>query len=87
MGKKWTIDPGPPRKVRLAMDREQEPEQTISRYPRVRAVGKRIIKMLVVLWVLTIGAWLQACNRTAQPTGADSQHDAIDHQGDPFGGM
>lgn len=87
MAKKWTIEPGPPRKVRLAMDREQELEQTISRYPRVRAVGKRIIKVLVVLWVLTIGAWLQACNRTAQPTGADSQHDAIDHQGDPFGGM
>ena len=87
MVKKWTIDPGPPRKVRLAMDREQEPEQPMVKYPRVRAIGKRIVKVLVVLWVLTIGSWLQACNRTHQPTGADSQHDAIDHQGDAFGGL
>ena len=69
------------------MDREQEPDQPMGKYPRVRAIGKRIVKVLVVLWVLTIGAWLQACNRTTQPTGTDSQHDAIDHQGDAFGGL
>ena len=87
MARKWAISDEPPLKVRLVRERESDREagQLVERPIRVRAVGRRIVKVLVTLWVLSIGAWLQACHHGVDAiAGADGLHDAIDGQGDQF---
>lgn len=89
MAKKWTIDDGPPLKMRLVQEIERGLDaEPIDKPSRVRTIGKRIVKMLVTLWVLSIGAWLQACYGGDHTiVDADNPHDAIDGQEDPFCGM
>ena len=86
MAKKWSIDDGPPLKMRLIKEIERSQDaEPIDNPTRVRTIGRRIIKALVTLWMLSVGAWLQACyggDHTIADT--DSQHDAIDGHSDPF---
>lgn len=86
MAKKWVISDGPPLKVRLAGTKENGANEgrTMSRPPRVRIIS-RIAKMLVALWVMTIGAWLQVDTQGQHASGdKDGPHDAIDGQDNPF---
>lgn len=88
MAKKWAIADGPPLKVRLVKETEscQDTERLINRTPRVRAIGRRIVKMLLALWVMSIGAWIHSGDRGYQPSeDADGPQDAIDGQNNPFG--
>ena len=89
MAKKWTIDDGPPLKMRLVQEIERSQEaEPIDKPSRVRTIGKRIVKMLVTLWMLSVGAWLQACYGSEHIiANADSPQDTIDGQEDPFCGM
>ena len=86
MAKKWTISDGPPLKVRLVGEKESEQnaDRVMSKPIRVRSIGRRIVKVLVALWVLSVGGWLSACDRYIHNT--DGPHDTIDGQ-DPFGGL
>ena len=86
MAKKWAIDDGPPRKVRLVQEREgdQNTERLRDKPIRVRTVGRRIVKVLVTLWMLAVGAWLQAYHGNKMTADADGPHDAIDGHEDPF---
>lgn len=88
MAKKWAIADGPPLKVRLVKETEscQDTERLIDRTPRVRAIGRRIVKMLLALWVMSVGWMLQACYHGAKATDADEPHDAIDGH-DPMRGI
>ncbi len=88
MAKKWAISDGPPLKVRLAGAKEcdQMDGRVVERPKRVRAIGKRIVKLLITLWVLSIGAWIHSGDRGYQPSAdADGPQDAIDGQDNPFG--
>ena len=80
MAKKWAIADGPPRKVRLAGAKEcdQMDGRVVERPKRVRAIGKRIVKMLLALWVMSVGWMLQVYYHGAKATDADVPHDAID---------
>ena len=86
MAKRWVIDDGPPLKMRLVkeIERSQDTEPIDNPY-RVRTIGRHIVKMLVALWVLSIGAWLSACDRGIH--NEDGSHDAIGGQDDVFGGL
>lgn len=88
MAKKWTISDGPPLKVRLAWDKEcdQTEGKTHDKPIRVRAIVRRIAKMLLALWVMTVGSMLQACYHGVKATDADEPHDAIDGH-DPLAGI
>ena len=90
MAKKWAISDGPPLKVRLAGAKEcdQMDGRVVERPKRVRAIGKRIVKLLITLWVLSIGAWLQAYYHGGHTiASADEPHDDIDGQNDVFKGL
>jgi hypothetical protein len=86
MAKKWAIDDGPPLKMRLVKEIEcSKDAEPIDKPIRVRTIGKRIIKAIVTLWILSVGAWLQACYGSGHTTNnADEPHDAIDGHSDPF---
>lgn len=88
MAKKWVIDDGPARKVRVVGMSERDPNEgrTACRTPRVRAICRRIVKMLLALWVMSVGSMLQACYHGAKATDADKPHDAIDGH-DPMRGI
>lgn len=79
MAKKWVIDDGPARKVRVVGMTESDPNEgrTTGRTPRVRAIGRRIVKMLVAIATLSVGTWLQAYHHEGKATDADEPHDAI----------
>lgn len=84
MAKKWAISDAPPLKVRLVKTTEGDGMEKLVDCPtRVRTISRRIVKVLVLLWALCIGSWLQACHHA---TGNDGvQQDAIDGQDNPFG--
>ena len=85
MGKKWTIDEGAPLKVRVVSDKERtDDSENLSERPIRTRIVRRIVKMLVALWVVSIGGWLSACDRYIHNT--DGAHDAIDGH-DPFRGL
>ncbi len=86
MAKKWAISDGPPLKVRLAWDKERDQMEDKTSPIRVRVVGRRIVKMLLALWVMSVGSMLQACHHGAKATDSDEPHDAIDGH-DPLRGI
>lgn len=88
MGKKWTIDEGAPLKVRVVSDKERtDDSENLSERPIRTRIVRRIVKMLVALWVMSIGAWLHAGDRSHyMASNGDGPHDAIDGH-DPFGGL
>lgn len=86
MAKKWAISDEPPLKVRLAKETEgDQNEGRVHDKPiRVRTIGRRIVKVLAALWMLSVGAWLQSCYGGDHMTAdAGGPHDAIDGH-DPF---
>lgn len=91
MAKKWTVAEGAPLKARLVRETESERENECvkDKHIRVRTIGKRIVRMLLALWVMSIGAWLQMNNHgDAGNTGdTDEPQDAIGGQNDPFRGI
>lgn len=86
MAKKWAISNEPPRKVRLVQEREgdQNTERLRDKPIRVRTIGRRIVKMLLALWVLSVGAWLQAYHGSKPISSTDGPNDTIDGDRDPF---
>lgn len=86
MAKKWAISNQPPLKVRLVKETEQTDwGDAIDRPNRIRTIGRRIVKVLLLLWALCVSSWLQACH---QDMSADSgAQDAIDRQSNPFNDM
>ena len=88
MAKKWAISNEPPRKVRLVQEREgdQNMERLRDKPIRVRTIGRRIVKMLVALWVMSVGSMLQVCYHGAKATDANEPPDAIDGH-DPMRGI
>ena len=82
MAKKWTIREGEPLKVRVVGMTEGDPHEgrVKKSLPRVRIVS-RIAKVLVALWVLSIGSCLQSCHHGVS---ADEPQDAIDGESSPF---
>lgn len=76
MGKKWTIDEGAPLKVRVVSDKERtDDSENLSERPIRTRIVRRIVKMLVALWVMSVGVWLSACDRYIHNT--DGAHGAI----------
>ena len=86
MTKKWAIDDGPPLKMRLVKEIERSQDaEPIDKTIRVKTVARRIVKVIVTLWVLSVGAWLQACYGSDHTTNnVDGAHDSIDGHSDPF---
>ena len=85
MAKKWVIDDGPPLKMRLVQEIERSQDiEPIDKPNRVRTICKHIVKVLVALWMLSVGAWLQAYHGDKAIASTDGSHDAIDGQNDPF---
>lgn len=85
MAKKWAIDDGPPLKMRLVKEIEcSKDAEPIDKPIRVRTIGKRIIKAIVTLWILSVGAWLQAYHGDKNIASADEPHESIDGHSDPF---
>ncbi len=78
MTKKWTIDPGPPRKCRLVTDTERDDNEgkTVNRAPRVRIVS-RIVKCLAAIGLLSAASWLQAAYHGERMACNDGSHEAI----------
>lgn len=88
MAKKWTIREGEPLKVRVVgmTEGDGNHDRVVNRTPRVRILS-RIAKVLVALWVMSIGAWLHSGDRSHHmASNSDGQHDAIDGH-DPFRGL
>lgn len=87
MTKKWAISDEPPRKVRLVQEREGDKtnERLRDKPIRVKAIGRRIVKVLLALWMLSVGAWLQAYHHGSSMASNDQAHDSIDGHEDPFG--
>jgi len=82
MAKKWAISDEPPLKVRVVQEVERADWGDVTDKPtRMRTIGRRIVKVLLALWALSIGSWLQSCHHIAS---ADEPQDAIDGQTDPF---
>lgn len=82
MAKKWAISDEPPLKVRVVQEIERADFGDVTDKPkRMRTIGRRIVKVLVALWVLSIGAWLQSCHHIAS---ADEPQDTIDGESNPF---
>ena len=85
MAKKWAIDDGSPLKMRLVKEIERSQDaEPIDKPNRVRIISRRIVKVLVTLWMLSVGAWLQAYHGYKMIANADEPHDAIDGHEDPF---
>jgi hypothetical protein len=85
MAKKWVIDDGPPLRMRLIQEIERSQDaEPIDKPNRVRTICKHIVKVLVALWMLSVGAWLQANHGDKTIASTDGPHDAIDEHGDPF---
>ena len=87
MAKKWAISDGPPLKVRLAgmKESDQDRDRVRDKPIRVKTVARRIVKVIVTLWVLSVGALLQACYGSDHTTNnVDGAHDSIDGHSDPF---
>lgn len=82
MAKKWAISDEPPLKVRLVQETERAEWGDVTDRPkRMRVIGRRIVKVLLVLWALSVGSWLQSCHHGVS---ADEPQDAIDGDTNPF---
>ena len=83
MVKKWTISDLPPLKVRLVKETEGtiDTEQLVDRPIRVRILP-RIVKVLVAIWVLFVGLWLQESRHSVDTN--DGHQNAIDGENDSF---
>lgn len=81
MAKKWAISDEPPLKVRLVQETESTDWGDVKDKPKRMRILSRIAKVLVALWALSIGVWLQSCHHIAS---ADEPQDAIDGDTNPF---
>lgn len=85
MGRPWTIDKGKPIKVRVVPETERGEWGDVSDRPSRSRIKSRIVKMLVALWVMSVGSWLQSYHHYGGAHGGDGPQDAIDGQNDTFG--
>lgn len=86
MGRPWTIDKGKPIKVRVVPETERGEWGDVSDRPVRTRVKSRAVRAVVTLWMLSVGAMLQACHHYwGAHGGSDRPQDAIDGQDNPFG--